>query len=360
MKKKLSITILGLFICCVKLIAGINYINYHKDIINAEDLFIRNNDKAAVEAYKRIFTQYSKAFVKDCYIAAQVACHVKDTINLKLFLTMCFNKGMEWSIIDADSNLAALLNQYPSYKKVIKNEYDNSRDIFCSSINIPLRYEITTMFKKDQLYHDIKPQKLWDSLFRMVTKENIERIITITKQYGYPGEHLIGISNNILDNTCITLTDSDLEEITPLFFYHQACGFQILSKELYESVIKGDIHPREYATLYEWSHGNIKSVNDTAATIVYIVDSIGTMTPVNVKQVDNSEDLKICKHSYSQYEYRICNVMNVAKYFAHQTDAQVNKNRFLIGISSVEHDERKREYAQKHNMTLFFGTYSKR
>jgi len=349
-----------MFICHIKLMAGINYINYHKEIISAEELFMSANHNAAVEAYKRIFRRYPKSFVKDWYIAAQIACQIQDTTNLKLFLNTCFNKGMEWSIVASDSNLVTLLDQYPEYKECLEKMYEDSRTVFLSVINIPLRYELTAMFLKDQLYHDLQPEKLWDSLFRAVTRENIERIATITKQYGYPGEHLIGISNNTLDNACTSLTDKDLEENTALFFYHQACGFQLLKKELYEGVIKGDLHPREYATLYEWSHGDIKSVNDTAATIVYVVDSMGTMTPVHVKQIDNSKDLEICQQSAPQFEYRICKVMSIAKYFDTQTSAQVNKNRSLIGIASLEHDERKKAYALKHKMTLFFGVYSSR
>jgi len=133
-----------------------------------------------------------------------------------------------------------------------------------------------------------------------------------------------------------------------------------LKKELYESVIKGDLHPREYATLYEWSNGDIRATSDTSSIIVYMLDSIGTMTPVRVKQIDNSKDLEICQPSLTLYEYRVCKVMSIAKYFDNQRTTNVNNDIYLIGIASLEHDERKKAYALKHKMTLFFGVYSAR
>jgi len=187
MKKKLSTIILVMFVCQIKLFAGINYVNYLKEITSAEELFMSDKPNAAIEAYKRIFRRYPKSFVKDWYIAAQIACRVQDTTNLKLFLNTCFNKGMEWSIVVADSNLITLLDKYPPYEESLKKYTMTHGPFFLSGINIPLRYELTAMFLKDQLYHDLQPEKLWDSLFRIVTKENIERIVTFTKKVRVSG-----------------------------------------------------------------------------------------------------------------------------------------------------------------------------
>lgn len=357
--------VLILLLSNAKSYSGINYLEYHRSIITAESLFLSGKESEAIAVYKKTFSQYPKNFVKDTYIAAQIACKSKDTASLKYFLTLSFRKGMEWSVVENDFNVNTVLKKNPNYKQDLFEIYQREKDVFIGSINIQLRYEITAMAMLDQLYHKVpsinRNSGYSDSLFNNVTNENIKKLSELIKKHGYPGENLIGIKNNKLDNTFTTLTDGELLECTSIFFYHQACGFQLLKEELYQSVLNGDLHPREYATIYEWSFGDILEAGDTSSTIIYQIDSTGNKIPIVLTKIDHSDDLKMCQHTDKpDRAYNTCKVFEIFNIFSEYPAEKINADRSLIGIASLEHDARKKEFAEKHQLKLFFGLYGSR
>lgn len=337
-----------------------NYINYHKEIISAEELIFQDKYLDAILAYDNIFKKYPKSFVKDCYIAAQVACLTNDSLLLKRFMRLCIEKGIPSSQLLLDKNIHTYLNNHLKTLSDIKMGVDQQRNIYMSSINIPLRYKITSMYLMDQLYHGVPSEYNGDSLFNEVITDNMNKTIQIVKQCGYPGEHLIGISNSEMDNTCYKLTDLELEEVTPIFFYHNACTFQLLKAELYNAVINGDLHPREYALIYEWSYGEMLSLGDTSTYTIYVKDSTGSFTPSIIHKNDNSKVLGLCLSAKPENEYRICKLYDISKYFQSKTINDVNMDRIAVGISTIQHDIEKERYAQKHGLKLCFGSYGNR
>lgn len=59
--------------------AQTNYIQFHKEIIRAEQLILATQMKDALLSYKNTFDKYPKTFAKDAYIALQIACMVEDS-----------------------------------------------------------------------------------------------------------------------------------------------------------------------------------------------------------------------------------------------------------------------------------------
>ena len=55
-----------------------NYIQYHKQIIDAEKLIGEENFKAALSQYENVFSTYKFVFLRDYQVAAQLALFLND------------------------------------------------------------------------------------------------------------------------------------------------------------------------------------------------------------------------------------------------------------------------------------------
>lgn len=341
-----------------------NYLEYHKQITAIEEDFMDGNSRKAVIEYEALFKEYPKSFAKDCYIAAQIALLANDTFRLKYFLDLCFKKGVEWSVVEEDSNLKAFLQAHPEIRSAAYANWTEGNRYFVEHINIPLRYEITAMVQKDQLYHELPedyPKK--DSLFQTVVNNNTERFVQIVKQIGYPGASKVGIANNRLDNTSYRLVDKCFEDIGLIIFYHQSCTYQLLKDELKTAVEDGDLHPADFATFYEWSTESIINATDTSSVTVSFLDDSGNEVETRAARRNSSVgDLSLCsaKNVNADAAYKICKVMEVYLYFSSFDDAKVNVDREKIGLPSLRHNQRKKDFEKKYGMTLFFGSYCER
>lgn len=171
----------GLLCLSQTALAQHNYINYHKEIIGAEELIFQDKYADAILTYDSIFKKYPKSFVKDCYIAAQVACLANDSLLLKRFMKLCIEKGIPSSQLLLDKNIHTYLNNHLKTLSDIKMGVDQQRNIYMSSINIPLRFKITSMYLMDQLYHDIPSECNRDSLFNEIITDNMNKTIQIVK-----------------------------------------------------------------------------------------------------------------------------------------------------------------------------------
>lgn len=133
--------------------------------------------------------------------------------------------------------------------------------------------------------------------------------------------------------------------MTLVTFLHNPCGYQLLKKELMQAVVEGELHPRDYALIYEWSYFNLKRKNtfDTLETNMGLA-----ITCYSIKTE--------CSIDQQQYHYNIH--IDPADYS--EDTAYVNKCRDMIGIASLQHDARKKAFEKKYGFKLFFGVFSRK
>lgn len=70
-----------------------DYSVYYQLINTAEEKFVKHQDKSCFKEYDEAFKSY-KPFLKDPFIAAQIAIHLKDTVKFYDYLKICFQNGM--------------------------------------------------------------------------------------------------------------------------------------------------------------------------------------------------------------------------------------------------------------------------
>jgi hypothetical protein len=206
-------------------------------------------------------------------------------------------------------------------------------------LDFKLRGELFVRSSKDQFYKRIpiqwKEMRVLDSIYADILDSNMIYLVKVIKTVGYPGEHLIGIVDFSFDN----LTQSHkynlvMESIANIFFFHHDYGFQHVRNEMYQAIVNGDIHPREYALIYEWSYAQLLGQRMTAKHIFY---------PFRFKP---NEKLVAKKEFYNYY---------LDHFSYHKDESKVNSHRWLIGMCSLDHDRKKKEFSKKYGMRLEFG-----
>ena len=382
--------------CATPMAASPDYFIYHQKIIAAEKLFLKDSIPASLKAYRAIFAEY-KPFAKDAFIALELACMVKDTTQAHYFFEECFKAGVNWDIFDKVLWIKNILEQNSAYKNKLTETYWKERKLHYASIDIGLREYLGILSRKDDTanrrnkksikeyfdwvarqsdsfhvayenrlenfpmlvryrkkqqdstsdyYKTLKrliikkylPLGKYDTLFVKRTEINILALDSVSKMLGYvPGEKTIGIVDNHIDlHQEVNTLSLDFRPSIIHLLYHHGCGFWLMKNELYESVKRGEIHPRYYALLYDYSYCALKDVSTTN---------------LSMKNLQSINEIK-CPLPEKDKVY------NIAAFNCMLEKADctfVNKCRKVLSISSLQHDKKKIEYAKNHHLILFFG-----
>lgn len=309
---------------------GKNYIQYHQEIIQAEKYFLDGQPKLAIKEYKKIFTSWPKPFAKDCFIALQVACMINDTSSAYGFFIKCFETGVLWETVCKAPLTSEVLNNNSKYKSRISGEYEQYRRIYQKSLDTLYRQQILSMIEHEYYFRRRSDNnETITAEWMRVEDSNMAELVKIIPIKGFPGEKRIGIRDDQLQ------IDKDLSEsilmlssIPAHMFYHNRCGYQFLKNELMKAVENGELHPREYALMYEWSH-------------VYFIR----------KNWDDKYHHYTCVNDVWEKRY---NIYLEPLYYSKDI-AKVNMHRAEIGICSIEHDRRKRAFMRENRILLYSG-----
>jgi hypothetical protein len=259
-------TILLIYLIASKLSAQ-NTLAYYKKINEGKEFVIQNNIKSAVVAYKQALEDYPFAFARDCYNAIELAVLAKDTTNLIFFIEKAITQGIR--ITDLETTELLTPYQNSAFYKNIKKNQDGLWHIYTARINWELRAEINQMFTHDQkmralyykaaFYKRKSIAKEWQAL----NVRQVERLVEITKTYGFPGERLIGLDKNDMHPKIITNNFSAGMPIVILIHH-----FSKPNKSYYElflnEVKKGNLHNEHFATIcdFEAEFGNRNAINN--------------------------------------------------------------------------------------------------
>ncbi len=343
----MKVLLFFIFFSTNNLYSQLNYIEYHKQIVFAEKYLLENKLDSSLSIYNSLFQKYPKYFVRDCVVALQVAILKRDNSMIDEMMKHCYSKGITGKKLflipiikkyfdSTNINNSNITNRTQCIE--IDKKYSSYRVNYLKNINFLLRGELFVRTAKDQFYKRIPSEwmgdKYLDSIYAQILDSNMMYLVNIVKTIGYPGEHLIGIEDFNFDNIYLSKGyELKMESIANIFFFHHMYGYQFVQEELYKAIIKGDIHPREYALIHEWSYADIynKSMGPK-----YIL-------PLKYKP--------LVKIQPKKYYYN---------YFLHKLDylddlKTVNAHRWKIGMSSLEHDRKKSMLEKKYGLMLNFG-----
>jgi hypothetical protein len=315
-----------------------NYIDYHREIIKAEELFLINNLEGSLKKYKDIFNEYPKPFAKDCFTALQIACLRNDTTNATYFFQKSFEQGVTWVVLNAVPQVKNLLSR-DSYNRTA--HYNRIHPRYLASLDTALRKEIVRRIHWDNSRKNSSSKQVYAA----VLDQNIHFLDSLAKHAGYPGEHLIGILDQTLYKDPSNFRPDLLSSIPSVMYFHHYCGLQLMKKELFEAIRNGELQPAEYALMYEWSYAYLRRKQFVAK---YKAQYARYLRSYNIFDFST-----ICPPLAKTEQF---NFYLESTYYSADTTF-VNKCRREIGMASIQHYARKKEFARKHSLILFFGMF---
>ena len=259
-----------------------DYINYHRDIISAEELIVNGKYSEALLVYEKVFDSYDYIFLRDYQVAAQLALFIKDETKAFNFIRSGISDG--WTLKEITENKFLAPLQKKKEWEIIKSQYDSLRNKYNERLNQKLSAEVYEMFKRDQRidlpYYLRIGQKAKEHYalrkFAPNSEKQIARLNEILTEYGYPGEKLIG--NNIWMLTILIHHNS----ISTGYVQNDTL-YPALRPRLLDAIRRGQMSPDDYALIDDWYVGVKSNWKDGA---------YGYVTTLSEQEFSKSNELR--------------------------------------------------------------------
>lgn len=175
-----------------------DYLKYFKTTQQARLLVLQHEYDAAVDLFYTLFQNHEFVYARDCINAAEVAVLNHNDTAAAYFVARALKQGVPLHFFEEHQKMASLKTT-SHWQHVVANEADYYQE-YLSNINLEIRDEINAMFLADQAlrtryykWYNV----LWRSFMRkkweQLNAQQVERMMEITDQYGFPSERLIGI-----------------------------------------------------------------------------------------------------------------------------------------------------------------------
>lgn len=345
-----------------------SYSEYYKLINSAEKAFVDNNHEKSFLMYDKAFSMYKRPFAKDAYIAAQIAYYIGDTTRFIEYLSIGFDNDMPLTAITAAPILSDIQNKniYAEITKAYRTRRAYEIDEEARDLLYVKFYEVQRL--KDKMGRDkilIQEFAKEDEKLRLWVYENF------LKNGTFPSDNTIGIftdssylevlaKNDLVDERLEKLRNnsgsvsshnskaanvnvkfyshyvpddmqiSNYKALVP--FLHSTCSYKKYHSEMWQAVLNGYLHPKDYAMLYTWSIKNSRKGKQ--------------MTSINYCEYDQNEQNK----SFGLLSANI-------------NDEQIplaNENRKDLLIQEYHVDMKKRELEKTAGFKFFFGFLNQR
>jgi hypothetical protein len=288
---------------------GQNYIQYQQTFNHIDDDVLSQNYRLAIIRLDSVYSNYEFIYAKHCIMALQICITAQDSINTDKWLAKSFRQEIPvWYIRTNELTKKALT--FSTTQKTVNN-YDSLHSIYKASINTEISSILDSLLVSDQKY----TQNVNDGfiLFKPIywlqwginNKRQYRTLKQLIQSYGYPEEKIIGLSS---------LEDS-IRFAQHLIFWGPSelrdSRMQIMLQHCYSTWHKIDLDFKN--TLYQ----NLCDGNMPSYQYAIVIRFMFPNKP---------------KYIHASY------------FLTHRSDSTsveiINKNRYLIGLNSVEQDER--------------------
>ncbi|MBL7711414.1 MAG: hypothetical protein JNL13_03075 [Chitinophagaceae bacterium] len=290
----------GIVFCCSILSFSVyaqDYQAYHKDINHAEHLFVHGKIDSALWYYDRAFAAYDFVFAKDAFIAAQVCWKNKnDTEKTGQYLMKGAANGLHTSCLST----APALYSYLSTQDYLLLEagLKKARLHFLQHTDTALAREWDMRFKEEQDAKNYNADRNAFSQYKEQVVRNVASIVSLwQKRRIYPGDRVTGLSND-----CETMGNTDA-------FYslaHYDCMSTLLDSLLWPAVRGGFLHPRDYATLWEFERLRTKGIDAAKYTNPACRSQVRSLCKFNLNWFRDKDPYSIKEVEANRREFWLC------------------------------------------------------
>jgi hypothetical protein len=235
-----------------------NYIDFQKNITRAEITILDSNYTEASNIYYDLFQNYNFVFLGNCVSACQSAIAINNDTLAFYFANRAIKHGLKMNQIETEKTLK-LLQTKPQWNSFSTN-YDSLRTIYTKSVNWELRKKINELHDRDQLWRDRHELQWWNLLWKPLIKrrwyKELEQIVEIElvpliKQYGYPGEKLIGIDEKYMHHK---FRDEHYDSfmVSLILIHYYSKNRSLDDAFLIEEIKKGNLNAKQFADFHDF------------------------------------------------------------------------------------------------------------
>lgn len=263
---------LGVFFCCSLFLKGQDYLDYYEAVNTAQAHIAKERYEEALRIYRSTFEAYEFEFARDCIHACEAALAAQSETELHYFMTVALHRGVPLSYF-----LEKEAYQQSNSLSQLAIVADSLRIASMNNINHALRQEINLMFQKDQRlrtryykWYNLPIRPLIGRKWKQLNRQQVERIIEITQNGGFPGEKRIGI-DMATDHSKVD--ENSLSSAMPIviLLHHYSAPNPSYDSLLIAEIAKGNLNNRHYATIcdFEAQYGKGQYANDGAYGIAF-------------------------------------------------------------------------------------------
>ena len=228
-----------------------NYLDYHRDIIKAEELIAAEKYTEALAVFEGVFAAYDFVFLRDYKVAAQLTLFLNDKEKTFHWLKTGIEHGLTLKEIQRNTLLQSL--RHEAAWKMLQSQYATLQKSYSESLNQSIRTEVQDMFKRDQqlafanlfIIGKKAKERFLHKKFIPQSEQQLARLNEIINQYGYPGEKLIG--NWTWMSTILSHHNSISTE-----YVRQDTIYPALKPRLTAAILAGELSPYDYAIIEDW------------------------------------------------------------------------------------------------------------
>ena len=298
---KLLIISLLIVLCCIHSAqAQRNYTDYHNRILSIEECNSRESFDSSIVLYSEVFSKYDRVMARDAFNACQIGALQKSEAFYNFFLR-CAQSGITIKSLLGN----ALINtQYRVDSVRCIRLYQEGYADYMARIDTALRSEMIERAALEQ-------RNKGNEKYAGICSDNFNRIIELCSKGQFPGEDLIGNSE-------------DIENIIFPTLCHYPYSFVKLESCLNEAVKNGSLTPLSLVYLYGF--------NQTRKSVLYTNDIANDTIHFNI-------------------------IYNIPFGLQSYDFSEVNMQRRLRGIFTMEVQERLRKLRAKYGVDYLMGYY---
>ncbi|MCH2224843.1 MAG: hypothetical protein MK066_08755 [Crocinitomicaceae bacterium] len=274
---KIKIATTVIFLLCSRYSFSQDYYEYYEGVNKAKLSLIEDSLEKGVKHYFETFEKFDFVFARDCFNALEVASKIGNFDKIDCFFRRCLIQGIEFSFLEQKSILTDFKNT-SAWPEILLVK-DSLRSIYENNVNWEIRDEINTIFAKDQAIRDLTDKNRFNIFrirklnkqFEEVDRKLVLRMIQITKEYGFPGEKLIGLDTDSMHQK---MNHRNLTAGMPIvvFIHHYSQPNKSHNSLLIDEVKKGNISNEHYATIsdFQYTYGKEKDRDELCYSLMFI------------------------------------------------------------------------------------------
>ncbi len=252
--------------------------------------------------FKATFEAFNFQYARDCFHAVEVASKTDDFELTAQLMEKALLRGIPVSVFSDKPGLTAF--RQSSYWPDLLQRAAGLHESYKNSINLEIRKEINSMFAADQAIRERYYKRLLfrrgiEKEWQALNKKQVQRLIEITKEHGFPGEKLIGIDQRTYHEK-VSISSLSAGMPIVMLIHHYSAPNPSFDSVLIKEIAKGNLYNEHFATICDFEAEYGKGKYSTMGPYGFKFTSPETTNEIDLKRAQigmmSLQEYKLLNH----------------------------------------------------------------